>query len=181
MSHARRECDPSNFTDPAELREKPLEEELEQEYLIYGTFTREDRPDGAFLSKRWLALDDLYEHVGAGLVQTKIGEWETAKVTRRERKVAQIFEVAESEAEQGAWVTAPAWNPAARESPRKRSSDSPASTCRAWRRTPVTPSPAAVWSTGRQAASPTVSHTAASSCRPGQDANAASNPGSSTR
>ena len=46
------------------------------EYLVYGLFERPDRPDGAFLSKRWVRLDDLLEHGGYGNLKVKIDEYE---------------------------------------------------------------------------------------------------------
>jgi hypothetical protein len=45
--------------DPADLRAEPIEDELDLEFLVYGLFERPDRPDGAFLSKRWVRLEDL--------------------------------------------------------------------------------------------------------------------------
>jgi hypothetical protein len=50
--------------DPADLRAEPIEGELDLEYLVYGLFERPDRPDGAFLSKRWVPMDNLLERGG---------------------------------------------------------------------------------------------------------------------
>ena len=84
--HVRRDCDPSRFTDPAELREEPSEVEVVDEYLIYGTFCRADRPSatGDFLLKRWCTLEHLVEHAGDD-VKMKIDAYERRKVEQRDK------------------------------------------------------------------------------------------------
>ena len=71
-------------------------------YLIYGLFERSDRPDGAFLSKRWVGLEDLLEHGGVGNIQAKIDEWEGARAARHRATVGAVFEAAEPRAERRA-------------------------------------------------------------------------------
>ena len=85
----RRDCDPASFTDPADVREKPVEEEL-VEYLVYGKYCRDDRPDSSFLSKRWHALDDLVEHAGVQNTEEQVAEWEEANISRRKETMQSI-------------------------------------------------------------------------------------------
>ena len=73
--------------DPADLRAKPIEDELDLEYLVYGLFERPDRPDGAFLSKRWVSLDDLLGKGGYGNLKAKINKWEASKAARAKAAV----------------------------------------------------------------------------------------------
>ena len=56
-------------------------------YLVYGLFERPDRPDGAFLSKRWVRLDDLLEHGGYGNLKVKIDEYEASNATRKQATI----------------------------------------------------------------------------------------------
>ena len=100
-SPARRDCDPTTFTDPADLRTEPIEAELELEYLIYGLFERSDRPDGAFLSKRWVRLDDLLEHVGLGVMESKIKEWAGSRAARQQAAIDAVFQAAEQRQAEG--------------------------------------------------------------------------------
>ena len=86
-SLAYRDCDPATYTDPADLRSEPIETELDLEYLVYGLFERSDRPDGAFLSKRWVPLEQLLESGGLGTLQAKIGEWEASRAARQKALV----------------------------------------------------------------------------------------------
>ena len=66
---------------------EPIETELDLEYLVYGLFERSDRPDGAFLSKRWVPLEQLLERGGLGTLQAKIGEWEASRAARQKALV----------------------------------------------------------------------------------------------
>ena len=77
--------------DPADLRAEPIEDELDLEYLIYGLFERPGRPDGAFLSKRWVPLDDLLEHGGYGNLKVKIEEYEASKAARKQATIEAKF------------------------------------------------------------------------------------------
>ena len=61
------------------------------EYLVYGLFERPDRPDGAFLSKRWVRLDDLLEHGGYGILKVKIDEYEVSKAARAKAAIEAKF------------------------------------------------------------------------------------------
>ena len=81
-----RDCDPATYTDPADLRSEPVEEEFDLEYLVYGLFERPDRPDGAFLSKRWVPFENLLEAGGLGNLQAKIGEWDASRAARQIRR-----------------------------------------------------------------------------------------------
>ena len=92
-----RSCDPDNFQDPADLRALPVPEEIDEEYLIYALFEREDRPDGAFLSKRWCSLEDILEHTHPGLMLTKIKEWNQGRAARESAAVSALFSQAEAE------------------------------------------------------------------------------------
>ena len=83
----RRDCDPTKYVDPADLRAEPIEDELDLEYLVYGLFERPDRPDGAFLSKRWVSLDDLLGKGGYGNLKAKINKWEASKAARAKAAV----------------------------------------------------------------------------------------------
>ena len=94
---ALRSCDPDSFQDPADLRSEPNEDELEEQYLIYGLFERADRPDGAFLSKRWCNLEDILEHTPPGLMLTKIKEWNQGRAARESAAVGTLFSQAEAE------------------------------------------------------------------------------------
>eukprot|EP00966_Prymnesium_polylepis_P143289 3307575-Prymnesium_polylepis.1 len=85
--YRRRDCDPTRYVDPADLRAELIEDELDLEFLIYGLFVRPDRPDGAFLSKRWVRLDDLLEHGGYGNMKVKIDEYEASKATRMQATI----------------------------------------------------------------------------------------------
>jgi hypothetical protein len=93
-SLACRDCDPATYTDPADLRSEPIETELDLEYLVYGLFERSDRPDGAFLSKRWVPLEQLLESGGLGTLQAKIGEWEASRAARQKALVDAAFDAA---------------------------------------------------------------------------------------
>uniref|UniRef100_A0A7S3ES23 Uncharacterized protein n=1 Tax=Haptolina ericina TaxID=156174 RepID=A0A7S3ES23_9EUKA len=84
-------CDPDNFQDPADLRAEPVPEEIEEEYLIYALFERDDRPDGAFLSKRWCSLEDILDHTPPGLMLTKIKEWNQGRAARESAAVSALF------------------------------------------------------------------------------------------
>ena len=79
--------------DPADLRAEPIEDELRLgvQYLVYGLFERPDRPDGAFLSKRWVRLDDLLEHGGYGNLKVKIEEYEASKAARKQATIEAKF------------------------------------------------------------------------------------------
>ena len=77
--------------DPADLRAEPIEDEIDLEYLVYGLFERPDRPDGAFLSKRWVRLDDLLEHGGYGNLKVKIEEYEASKAARKQATIEAKF------------------------------------------------------------------------------------------
>ena len=88
------DCDPATYTDPADLRSEPIETELDLEYLVYGLFERPDRPDGAFLSKRWVPLAELLESGGLGTLQAKIGEWEASRAARQKALVDAAFDAA---------------------------------------------------------------------------------------
>ena len=98
----RRDCDPATYTDPADLRSEPVEEEFDLEYLVYGLFERPDRPDGAFLSKRWVPFKQLLEAGGLGNLETKIGVWEESRKARERATVEAAFEAAEKAAEKAA-------------------------------------------------------------------------------
>ena len=91
----RRDCDPATYTDPADLRSKPVEEEIDLEYLVYGLFERPDRPDGAFLSKRWVRFEDLLEAGGVGNLEAKITEWNASRAARQSAAENAVFEAAE--------------------------------------------------------------------------------------
>jgi hypothetical protein len=105
---ALRSCDPDSFQDPADLRSEPNEDELEEQYLIYGLFERADRPDGAFLSKRWCNLEDILERTPPGNLLNKIREWEAGRAARARNTFAAVFEAAEAEAEAEAEAVAAA-------------------------------------------------------------------------
>ena len=93
-----RSCDPDHFHDPADLRAAPIEDEIDEQYLVYGLFERADSPDGAFLSKRWCSLEHLLEHTPPGNLLNKIGEWEAGRAARATHAIASLFEAAEAEA-----------------------------------------------------------------------------------
>ena len=76
---------------PADLRAEQIEDELDLEYLVYGLFERSDRPDGAFLSKRWVRMDNLLEHGGYGNLKVKIDEYETSKAKRVKATIESKF------------------------------------------------------------------------------------------
>ena len=103
-----RSCDPDHFHDPADLRAAPIEDEIDEQYLIYGLFERADRPDGAFLSKRWCSLEHLLEHTPPGNLLNKISEWEAGRAARATHAIASVFEAAEAEAEAEAATAATA-------------------------------------------------------------------------
>ena len=78
--------------DPVDLRAAPIEDELDLEYLVYGLFERPDRPDGAFLSKRWVSLDDLVLGKGGyGNLKANINEWVASKAARAKAAVEAKF------------------------------------------------------------------------------------------
>ena len=84
---ARRFCDPSAFTDPAELRE-PLETPA-LEYLVEGEFRRDDRPaDQGFFSKRWLPMERLLEGQSVARLDEAICAFESALERLREVKLS---------------------------------------------------------------------------------------------
>jgi hypothetical protein len=83
--------------DPADLRAEPIEDELDLEYLVYGLFERPDRPDGAFLSKRWVRMDNLLEHGGYGNLKAKIDEYEASKAKRVKAAVEAKFDCVAAE------------------------------------------------------------------------------------
>eukprot|EP00966_Prymnesium_polylepis_P091707 2122814-Prymnesium_polylepis.1 len=90
LVRCRRDCDPSSFTDPVDMREKPTEVDELVEYLVYGSYCRDDRPDAEFFSKRWHALDDLVEEAGMENTEQKISEWEAAVIDRRKKKLESL-------------------------------------------------------------------------------------------
>ena len=77
--------------DPADLRAEPIEDEIDLEYLVYGLFERPDRPDGAFLSKRWVPMDNLLERGGYGNLKVKIDEYEASKAKRVKATIESKF------------------------------------------------------------------------------------------
>ena len=77
---------PRRSPDSAPSR-SAIEDELDLEYLVYGLFERPDRPDGAFLSKRWVSLDDLLGKGGYGNLKAKINKWEASKAARAKAAV----------------------------------------------------------------------------------------------
>jgi len=80
-------CDPSAFTDPAELRE-PLETSA-LEYLVEGEFRRDDRPaDQGFFSKRWMSMDRLLEAQPVAQLDEVICAFESALEQLREAKLS---------------------------------------------------------------------------------------------
>ena len=79
------------------MRAEPVPDEIEEEYLIYALFEREDRPDGAFLSKRWCSLEDILEHTPPGLMLNKIREWEVGRASRAKKAVGALFNQAEAQ------------------------------------------------------------------------------------
>ena len=78
---------------------EPIEDEIDEQYLVYGLFERADRPDGAFLSKRWCSLEHLLEHTPPGNLLNKISEWEAGRAARATHAIASVLEAAEAEAE----------------------------------------------------------------------------------
>jgi hypothetical protein len=92
-----RSCNPEHFQDPADLRAELVPDEIDEEYLIYALFERDDRPDGAFLSKRWCSLEDILEHTPPGLMLTKIKEWNQGRAARESAAVGALFSHAEAE------------------------------------------------------------------------------------
>ena len=93
------ELRPGPFSGPVGgLRAEPVPDEIEEEYLIYALFERADRPDGAFLSKRWCSLEDILEHTHPGLMLTKFKvEWNQGRAARESAAVSALFAHAEAE------------------------------------------------------------------------------------
>jgi len=93
--------DPSKALEPADLRVPLAEDEEELEYLIFGQFVRPDLKDSyGFLSTRWLTAEHLVEHIGLGLLQTAIKEWESGLAARRSAKLEELVEAAAAEREE---------------------------------------------------------------------------------
>jgi hypothetical protein len=91
------ELRPGQLSGPGGPTSGTCPDEIDKEYLIYGLFERADRPDGAFLSKRWCSLEDILEHTPPGLMLNKIREWEGGRAARAKRAVQELFNQAEAQ------------------------------------------------------------------------------------
>ena len=98
--------DPSQAAEAADLREPLDDDEIELEYLVFGRFARDDRPNElGFYSTRWCTLDHLVQHVGMGQIDEKVSAWRTAATTRAREQLNELMEARaaaqEAEAQEG--------------------------------------------------------------------------------
>ena len=99
--------DPSKALEPADLRVPLAEDEEELEYMVFGQFVRPDLKDSyGFLSTRWLTAEHMVKHVGLGLLQKAIKEWESGLAARRSAKLEELEEEAAAERQVGGGAAA---------------------------------------------------------------------------